>query len=206
MRKLLKKIRCVLVDKLRVYKQTQRFKLMSKRTQELRIIKKSDKQRWEDSEELLENWNERTFLIAEMIPDNAKIIEFGAGNMILKTYLSSNCKYQGSDIVQRFPEVRLCDLNEGIDFSLNEFDTAVFSGVLEYVYDIEQVFKQLKNEINTVILSYACSDIVSVNRLTMGWLSDYSKNELENVFFRNGYEITEYLEWNKQSIYKLNHN
>lgn len=204
MGKLFEKIWNIVSNKLIEYKQQRNFRRIAKRTHELRQDQKSDIERWENDEELLENWNERTRLLAGMVPENARVIEFGAGNMALKKYLPKNCEYQGSDLVKRFPEIIVCDLNTEIDFSLRPYNTAVFSGVLEYVYDIEVVFEQLEKEIKTVILSYACSDISLTNRLRLGWLSDYSKEDLEGVFIRNGYEIVEYMEWKKQSVYKLN--
>lgn len=203
MENIFKKVKQVLFNKLREYKQKQNFHRISKRTQGLRNTERSDLERWENNKELLKNWNERTRLMAEMVPVSAKVIEFGAGNMALKNYLPSTCEYQGSDLLQRSPEMIVCDLNKGINFSLSTYDTAVFSGVLEYIFDIEKVFEQLKGEIKTIIVSYACSDISSANRLASGWLSDYTKKSLEEIFFHNGYNIEDYLEWRKQSIYKL---
>lgn len=204
MRKILKKIKNVIGNKIREYREKREYRRIAKRTQELKRGQSSDVERWKKSKELLENWNERSHILANMVPENARVIEFGAGNMALKKYLPKNCKYQGSDLVQRSPEMKVCDLNMGIYFSLTPYNTAVFSGVLEYVYDIDKVFVQLSEKINTVILSYACSDISSANRLKSGWLSDYTKEDLESIFNRNGYEIMEYTEWKKQSIYKLN--
>lgn len=206
MGKLLNKVKRVFFNKLREYRQNRGFRRTAKRTQELKRVQRSDLQRWEDTEELLENWNERTRLMAELVPGNAKVIEFGAGKMVLKHYLPSKCEYQGSDLVPRSPEMKVCDLNEGIGFSLDPYDTAVFSGVLEYVYDIDKVFEQLSDEIEMVVLSYACSDSFPENRERMGWLSDYKKEELERIFHKYYYEIKEYLEWRGQSIFKLKKN
>ena len=55
--------------------------------------------------------------------------------------LPPDCTYTPSDIVARSPDFLVSDLNEKIPFELSRFDTAVFSGVLEYVYDIEKVFE-----------------------------------------------------------------
>lgn len=206
MEKMFKKVKQVFFNKLRKYRQKREFNRISKRTQGLKNAERSDLERWENSKELLENWNERTCLMAKMIPGNAKIIEFGAGNMVLKNYLPSNCEYQGSDLVKRSPGMKVCDLNEGIDFSLGPYDTAVFSGVLEYVYDIDKIFEQLNGEIQRVVLSYACYDHFPANRERMGWLSDYKKEELERVFHKYNYEIKSYQEWKRQSVFKLEKN
>ena len=206
MGKLLDKIKFFLLNKPKEYRHKRDFRRTAKRTHELKKAERSDVERWKDNKELLENWNERTFLIAGMVPDKAKVIEFGAGNMALKNYLPENCEYQGSDLFQRSPEMKLCDLNKGIDFNLDPYDTAVFSGVLEYVYDLDKVFEKLNLEINWIILSYACKDSFSENRERFGWLSDYNKEELIKIFQKYHYEIIESQEWKKQSIFKLKKN
>ena len=206
MRKLLNKIKNVFKNKYSEYIQKRDFRRTAKRAQELRKAERSDVKRWENNEELLENWNERTCLLAELVLPNARVIEFGAGNMALKKYLPKNCEYQGSDLVQRSPEMKVCDLNTGIDFSLKPYDTAVFSGVLEYVYNIDKVFEKLDGEIDRVVLSYACKDSFPVNREKLGWLSDYKKEELEKIFHKYHYKIKESREWKGQSIFKLEKN
>ena len=196
------------MNKPKEYRQKRDFRRTAKRTQELKKAERSDvKSVGKDNKELLENWNERTCLTGrDGSADKAKVIEFGAGNMALKNYLPENCEYQGSDLFQRSPEMKVCDLNKGIDFNLDPYDTAVFSGVLEYVYDLDKVFEKLNLEINWIILSYACKDSFSENRERFGWLSDYNKEELIKIFQKYHYEIIESREWKKQSIFKLKKN
>lgn len=170
---------------------------------QLRENKESDLVRWSQNEELYSDWDERTLLLGAFINPNAMIIEFGAGNMILKTNLKNYKSYTPSDIIQRFEETLVCDLNETINLNLSKYDTAVFSGVLEYVYDIDNVFKQLSTSINQVVLSYSCADIVKLSRDKNGWLSDYSKTELEKIFIKYNYKIENHIEWRKQSLYNL---
>lgn len=201
--KLLRTIKSVLKNKLRERRENKYFQKLKQRTIALRKIKKSDIERWSQQEELLENWNERTAILAGKIEEGASVIEFGVGKLALKEFLPKNCKYQASDLISRSKDIIACDLNESIRFSLENYDTVVFSGVLEYVYDIEKVFRQFPDSIKIVILSYACSDISSAPRLERGWLSDYKKEELELIFKTNSYEISDYLEWNKQSIFHL---
>lgn len=206
MSKILFKIRNLILNKIKEIKVENNYRRIAGKTKELRQRKKSDFSRWAKQDELHDNWNERTFLLSELVKENSRVIEFGAGNMSLEENLPSGCSYQGSDLVKRFPDMIVCDLNEGINFSLSKYDTAVFSGVLEYVYDIDKIFSQLRTEITTVIMSYCCKDQCTVNRLRMGWLSDYSQNELEEIFHRNGFQVKEYRQWKNQSIYKLNRN
>ena len=174
-----------------------------KKTKALRISGKSDLKRWENSKELDESWDERTYIIASMIEPNSSIIEFGAGNMKLRNKLPENCTYQASDIISRYPGVIACDLNQEILIDLSKYDTAIFSGVLEYVYDVKALISRLTEDVEKIILSYACRDISNAPRLDRGWLSDYSREELEKIFTTYNYEILQYREWRNQSIFSL---
>jgi hypothetical protein len=179
------------------------FKLKQKLNRNLRKSKSSDLQRWNDDSSLFQDWNERTAIMASFVISNKNIIEFGAGNMYLKEYLNGYKSYTPSDIVKRFDETLICDLNKKIKIDLTKYEVAIFSGVLEYVFDIDSLFKQLSNKIPQVILSYACSDVVKMSREQNGWLSDYNKQELEAIFKKYNYEVINYVEWRNQSIFNL---
>jgi len=169
----------------------------------LRAEKKSDIYRWQNNQELFLDWDERTIILGSYLLPNAKIIEFGAGNMILKTHLQNYQSYTPSDIIQRFEETVICDLNKPINFSMELYNTVIFSGVLEYVYDIDFVFKELGPTVKQIVLSYCCADIVKLSRDKNGWLSDYTKNDLEEIFKKEGFKIENYAEWRNQSLYNL---
>ena len=180
-----------------------KYREIAFKTIKLKKKNKSDIERWRKASELHENWDDRTRILASMIKPNSAVIEFGAGALSLKELIPETCSYTASDIVSRAPGVLVCDLNEGIPFELTPFDTAIFSGVLEYVFDIDKVFYQLNNSIDKILLSYACKEISNANRLRNGWLSDYSRMELEKIFKKYDYKVIDYREWKNQSIFNL---
>lgn len=201
--KFLKKIIVIINFRLGEMRRGIHIKKIRRSSIRLRKNNKTDYNRWKKSGELLLDWDERTNILAGMIEPGSRIIEFGAGNRSLKNNLPTNCTYTASDIWARIPDYLVCDLNENIEFEITNFNTAVFSGVFEYVYDIDKVFEQLSPAIDHIILSYSCSDISNADRLNNGWLSDYSKGELECIFAKFKYKIVEYKEWRKQSLYNL---
>lgn len=180
-----------------------RMKMIQENTLKLKEQKQSDIARWKNDTELYEDWNERTAILGSYVQPNAKVIEFGAGNMCLKSILPSSCEYTPSDIVKRSENTIVYDLNQPIAFDLSKYDTAIFSGVLEYVYDIDTVFKQLEPYVPHVILSYACSDVCKHNRLVHGWLSDYTKEEISAIFSKYNYSVLNEQEWRQQTIFEL---
>lgn len=203
MKRLFLKLEKIISGKIHNIQETRKYKRQARNTIKLRAEKISDLERWKKSEELYEDWDERTKILAGLIDSGSRVIEFGAGNMALKAFLPTNCFYTASDIHDRSDEILKCDLNEGINIDLSHFDTAVFSGVLEYVYDVDTVFSILSNSIDNVILSYACDDISNADRLKSGWLSDYNRKDLEFIFSKYRYSVIEYMEWRNQSIFKL---
>jgi len=201
--KLLKRIYFFINNKRINKKQLKRNTTIKNNTILLKIGKRSDIDRWKDSKELFEDWNERTSIIASYIDENANIIEFGVGNMSLKNQLPANCTYTPSDIVKRSADTLICDLNELIPFDLLTYNTAVFSGVLEYVYEIDKIFEQLQPHIDNIILSYACSDICKNNRLVNGWLSDYTQNQMIEIFNKFDFQVIDKQDWRQQTIFNL---
>jgi hypothetical protein len=190
-------------DLIKKLKHKKKVAKMKRLNEKIIMTKETDYDRWIRNEELQENWNERTAILAHYIEPNLKIIEFGAGNMYLKEYLNPKY-YTPTDIVKRFDETIVCDLNSTIEINLSDFETAVFSGVLEYVHNIDNVFKQLNYfKVKQIVLSYCCSDINTASRELNGWFSDLSKTDIENIFNKYNYEIEDYKEWNQQSIYNL---
>ncbi|MCC9061716.1 hypothetical protein [Flavobacterium piscisymbiosum] len=200
----MKKILFKILNKFKNRKDQNRVRGIQKATNLLKSKKESDSARWAKNNELFSNWNERTAILASFIKPDSSIIEFGAGVMHMKTLLKDFKLYTPTDIVKRYDETVVCDLNEPISLNLQSYNVAVFSGVLEYVYDVDNIIRQLShNNIEQIILSYCCSDIVKLSRDKNGWLSDLTKKELETVFSNYNYKIEAYKEWNNQSIYNL---
>ncbi len=175
------------------------------RTKRIRKQRASDMERWSKKTVLHENWNERTLKLFSFIKECKSLIEFGAGNGILGNYLSDHdIKYQPVDVIKRSPEFLVCDLNVNpIQISIEGYDVALFSGVLEYVYDIDLLMKQLSTSINQVVLSYACRDTSNQDRFINGWLSDFSSQELEKIFSHYNYKIVNKEYWKDQMLYNL---
>ncbi len=174
------------------------------RTKELRSQASSDLARWSKNQSLKEDWNTRTAMLGDYVPMGASVLEFGAGSMFLKKYLDSSITYTPSDIVQRYPETIVFDLNNlSTALDLSSYDTVIMSGVLEYVYDINAVMEFLSPEIENICVSYCCSDIAKDNRLKNGWLSDYTEDALKAVFARYNYTIVKETIWRSQSLFYL---
>lgn len=166
-------------------------------------VEGTDAKRWEDISNLRENWDERTILIAGMIPAGSDVIEFGAGRFVLRDNLPSNCMYQPSDIVDRGEGTIVCDLNQSFPVLTKRYTHAVFSGVLEYIADIGCVADNLKEHADTIIASYATIDRMPdrIKRKRRGWINHLTGEQFVAIFCERGYELASSTAWKNQTIY-----
>src|SRR5258708_1336229 len=150
-----------------------------------KLLGQSDYDRWTQVDNLSASWDQRTRKIAELVPPNSKVLEFGAGRRQLAKYLHPSCQYFASDLAGDPSQTLICDLNRRPfpQFQPHEFDAAVFSGVLEYVRDLPGVVQWLSTSFPICIASYACSGtrprtvrrlLASASRMRHGWVSTFS--------------------------------
>ncbi|MGV8839607.1 MAG: hypothetical protein ACWA6X_04815 [Bauldia sp.] len=167
------------------------------KTRLLRLFGGTDRRRWADGRNLLAGWNERTRLIATLIPDRSTVLEFGAGNCELGGHLPAGCSYVPSDIVRRRPDCIVVDLNGRTLPDLPKHDVAVFSGVLEYVSDIRAVVRALAST-PLIVASYAVFDPASDTtglRRKRGWLNDWGRDAFVAFFAEAGFTVKDELVW-----------
>jgi hypothetical protein len=160
----------------------------------------SDRSRWQDEHALLGAWDERTALLARLVPPNSSVIEFGAGRMVLPSFLPPGCTYTPSDIVKRSPDTIVIDLNSRELLSIPTHDVAVFSGVLEYIHDVPRLARHLARATPTVVTSYAARrasrfGLTWFRRRSSGWVNDYTAHELIRLFESSGFVCTKTSEW-----------
>jgi hypothetical protein len=180
----------------------QRYLLIT--TSLFQLLGRSDIKRWTKRENLYANWEERTKLMAQWIPDESSVIEFGCGNMLLKKYLPQKVQYTPSDLVRRDKDTVIIDLNQKSPLKLPRHNVFFFSGVLEYVYDIERLIQSCLQVSDLLIFSYTPCDMKTVSRIAQrrseGWVNDYSKEEIFKLSQDYGLKLLEERIWNNQLL------
>ncbi len=170
-----------------------------------KLFNTSDFNRWKKISSFNEEWDERTIQMSNFIKPNTSVIEFGAGRMVLKKHLPTDCSYTPSDIVDRDGDTIVLDLNRQELPIFKNYDYAIFSGVLEYVNNVDKLISHLSPCIDTFIVSYA---IVKENdsilkRGIHGWVNHFTEDEFIKLFTDNGYKLTKDSFWKDQKIYVL---
>ena len=173
----------------------------------LRWRGQSDFEKWGDADNLKERWADRSRVMAKMIPNGARVVEFGAGKMLLREFLDSSCHYTPSDLVDRGPGTVVCDLNDEELPQFPDQDVAFLAGVLEYIHDVDRLARYLSENFQTVILSYVTLDgersLKLADRRSRGWVNDYRTEELVLIFEDKGYQMEEKGAWKTQSLFRF---
>jgi hypothetical protein len=177
-----------------------------------RLLGRSDYARWSDPQNLEAWWEARSQRMASLVPNHARVIEFGAGSGRLRAHLDQSCDYIPSDIVERAPGTVICDLNRQPLPNLGHLgaDVAIFAGVLEYIGDIERVVAWLAQFVEQCIVSYDCvprettllaSIRERLRRRYYGYHSDLTEAKLLEIFRDHGFAPIHCDSWTNQRIF-----
>lgn len=170
----------------------------------LMIIKQSDYIRWSKEESIFPSWEERTILLSKQIKPNSIVLEFGASNLLLKNQLPKNCTYLHSDLVARNDETIVIDLNKELP-ELPISNYIMFSGVLEYIFDVKLILKHCSKYTDHLLFSYATFDKFSNtnNRRFNGWVSDLNENKIQKIANLINFDLKIIGDWKGQTLYHL---
>jgi len=165
-------------------------------------LKKSDYSRWNKDKSFFSSWDERTQLLANQIKPNSIVFEFGAAKLNLKTMLPEGCSYLHSDIVKRADDTLVLDLNNELP-RLSQVDYIVFSGVLEYVFEVKELLSHLSHYTNNFVFSYAVTDAFPEkgSRRLHGWVSDLSEIDVLDIAIEMQWKSTKLCTWKNQQLF-----
>lgn len=131
-------------------------------------------------------------LFSTWINDEVKsLVDYGAGQMYLKKFLSEDVKYYPIDYMKRFEETIVCDLNTG-NFPNIKADASICNGVLEFLITAEDLLKHIcKNTEQMIIISYMTVDrFPSVDaRRASAYVSDLTEQDIINILKIGGFEL-----------------
>nr|WP_314462287.1 hypothetical protein [uncultured Clostridium sp.] len=149
---------------------------------------------WPDLEDNI-NWDlmkPSVELFSKWIDENIKsLVDYGAGQMYLKTFLPKDVKYYPVDYMKRFDDTIVCDLNKG-NFPDLQADAAVLNGVLEFLITAEDLIKHVcEKTANIIIISYMTVDRFPniTGRRTSGYLSDLTELKIIELLDDGGFRL-----------------
>lgn len=181
------------------------------------LCQKTDRKRWSDPRNIHASWEPRSKLAAALIPENSRVIEFGAGKRVLERYLDPSCTYVPSDMVDRGPSTIICDLNERPlpDLGTGNYDVAVLLGVLEYLRDVPSFLDWLAKLTPVCVLGYAHAQNTghspralreTMRRLRAGWMNNFREERLVSLFSERGFVMVRDENWEYQRLFVFSQN
>jgi hypothetical protein len=128
-------------------------------------------------------WNERTEMLYDMIPEDAiDILEFGAGICHMETLMRPHQRYTPSDLIDRgHPDTIVADLDEIRSCALCSYDAIVFSGVLEHLKHLDIIIPLFAKHTDTFVCSFGEK---------VGLLK-FSEADVVELFIKAGFEVAE---------------
>ena len=134
-------------------------------------------------------WDYRLPECINLLPKINSLIDFGCGNMNLRSYLDPDIIYQPVDLISRNSDTIVLDANTE-NWSLKipkKHDVLAAIGVLEYLYDCDNFFHNASKCADMLLITYHFShtlfnieskqDTLDM-RLNNGWLSDFSLSDI----------------------------
>lgn len=167
------------------------------------LVRKSDHKRWSNIANHDTAWSGRTVAMSKYVRPGESVFEFGAGRCHLREMLPAGSQYTPSDIVERDAGTYVCDLNARPLPAFPKHDIGFCSGVLEYVYELDEVVASFAKSFNRVIASYADLDRnpSKKKRLRNGWFNHLTRRKFLGCFEAAGYSLQFEELWERHGIY-----
>lgn len=149
----------------------------------------SDGARWSDPGASTPGAAARARAAAVLIPDGARVLDLGAGDMVLRACLSARCSYVPADLVARSADCLTVDLNQQ-QLPAGRFNVITLLEVLEYIHEVPALLARCRDLAPVLILSYQPHDGGSVQRRRQcGFFSDLDEEQLSAALQRAGWQI-----------------
>jgi hypothetical protein len=152
------------------------------------------------------SWDERAEVATDLVVENAAQLgwdqsatvtvgDFGAGderlNRVLRARSAQPYRYMGFDLHPQSELVVELDVTRGLP--TEDFDIVFCLGLLEYIEPLEPFLARLQARYPVLVLSYALFDVphplTRRERRKRGWLTDYTKEDLERRFQNLGFVL-----------------
>lgn len=136
-------------------------------------------------------WDARAVAAAALVPPGKRVLDLGCGDMKMEALLPAAIAYLPLDVARRDERTIVVDLNLK-RLPQVEADFVLGMGVLEYIFDIPSLLRQLARQVPEGLISYHPFELSPKrDRLAVGWVNALSSPELIALFRAAGYKSVE---------------
>lgn len=146
---------------------------------------------WSRKESFNPVWSKRAALASTFIVPGSWVVDVGCGQMQLRDYLPTGCRYTPADLTQWTEEVHSIDLDAG-QFPPGTYDCAVILGVLEYLQQPQDVLQWAQSTCDRLVVSYCHPTPVATvrNRRRKHWINGFSESEFRDLLIGAGWHVS----------------
>lgn len=156
----------------------------------------TDRDRWFD---VRGSWGvknpARSKIAAKHIPRGSRVLDLGAGTMLLKEFLSEDCEYQPCDLFSRCPGCIVADFNKG-DFPIEgKYDWVTLIGLFQFLDDPMALLRKCSKISKNMIVTYSPLIHEKLTRKEMlwrrgvGWNNHYTLKQYLAIVSESGWAI-----------------
>jgi hypothetical protein len=159
------------------------------------------------------SWQERAVIAVDLLRDSLAaeetaaptltIADFGAGNERLRAVLAAELGHQHTYFPYDLQPQKqtTMPMNFAEEFPARRFDAIFCLGLVEYLPDLPDFFRRLAQACDSAVVSYALADgaekLSSQERRERGWMTDYTRREVEELLQAEGFAIRAYSATNR---------
>ncbi|MEM9683472.1 MAG: FkbM family methyltransferase [Pseudomonadota bacterium] len=145
-------------------------------TARLIAARATDGWRWADPRSLEPGAEDRAGLALPHIPDKGRILDLGAGLMLVMPRLKMGAQYTPVDLIRYAKSTVLMDLNDG-NFPDGEWDCALALEMLEHIHDVPGFLADCRRVAGRLVATYECVDELpdEARRRERGFFNDLDR-------------------------------
>ncbi len=158
-------------------------------TEELIETKKTDCGRWARWNQLGNEADLRAGMAGQLIPEGSRVLDAGAGLMMLRDYIPESCTYTPLDIVARNRNTLVTDLNQQ-HFPDESYDVICALFLLEFLHEPQLFFDWTFNKSEKLIFIYhpLLPGGTTEERRAAGFFNDFNAVELKSMALQAGWK------------------
>ena len=162
----------------------------------MRELYQTDHKRWREmSTSWGERFPERSKLAGQVIPNGSRVLDLGAGTMVLKRYLKEDCIYQPCDLYSRDSNCLEADLNKREFPEGKKYDWVTLIGLFQFLKEPEWVLNKCRDVASHLYVTFSprvrmeLKDEERVWREGEGWFNHHNLGEYIQLVERCGWKV-----------------
>jgi hypothetical protein len=161
------------------------------RRKEAVLRRETDYRRWGDKANFEAHWSLRASYAADLCGVSKWVCDIGCGMQSLRNLIPKGSVYLPVDLNKWTADTLVCNLNQGeFPKKYSEVsDVVCLLGVIEYIYELDDLFESAAVYSDRVIVSYNPTDMVKSDRRGYGWVNDLTVGELEQLVGRHDFVV-----------------